>query len=64
MKGVLRTIGCFWFAFVLVSLIWSTSIDGMREFIASEPLAVYLALWFAALAPGGIMIYASEKASR
>jgi len=29
MKGFLRAIGCYWFGLILVSLIWSTSIDGM-----------------------------------
>ena len=61
MKGFLRATGCFWFGLVLVSLIWSTSIDGMRDFIGSLTIGTYIPIWLAALAPGVILVYLSEK---
>ncbi|MBI4501351.1 MAG: hypothetical protein HY700_09340 [Gemmatimonadetes bacterium] len=61
MKGFLRVVGCYWYGLVLVSLIWSTSIESMRERISSTSVIPYLVVWFIALIPGVIALYASEK---
>ena len=61
MKGFLRVVGCYWYGLVLVSLIWSTSIDSMRERIAGTTIVPYLVVWFIALIPGVIVLYLSEQ---
>jgi hypothetical protein len=61
MKGFLRVIGCYWYGLVLVSLIWSTSIDSIRERIGSTTLVPYLVVWLIALIPGLVVLYLSEQ---
>jgi hypothetical protein len=61
MKGFLRVIGCYWYGLVLVSLIWSTSIDSIRERIGSTTLVPYLVVWLIALIPGLVVLYLSER---
>ena len=61
MKGFLRVIGCYWYGLVLVSLIWSTSIDSMRERIGGTTILPYLLVWFAALIPGVVILYVAEN---
>ena len=61
MKGFLRVVGCYWYGFVLVALIWSTSIDSMREAISSTTITPYLVAWLIAMIPGVIALYAAEK---
>ena len=61
MKGFLRVIGCYWYGLVLVSLIWSTTIDSIRERIGSTTLIPYLLVWFVTLVPGVIVLYLSEQ---
>jgi hypothetical protein len=61
MKGFLRVIGCYWYGLVLVSLIWSTSIDSMRERISGTTILPYLIVWFIALVPGVVSLYIAEN---
>jgi len=61
MKGFLRVIGCYWYGLVLVSLIWSTTIDSIRERIGNTTLIPYLVVWFILLAPGLIVLYLAEQ---
>lgn len=61
MQGFLRAIGCYWYGLVLVSLIWSTSIEGMRERISGTTLVPYLVAWFIALIPGVVILYLAEN---
>src|SRR5205085_549162 len=61
MSGFLRVFGCFWYGLVLVSLIWSTSTETMREHITGTTLLPYLLVWFAALLPGIIVFWIAEK---
>jgi hypothetical protein len=61
MKGFLRAIGCYWYGLVLVSLIWSTTIDSIRERIGGTTLIPYLVVWFILLIPGVIVLYLSEQ---
>ena len=63
MQGFLRAVGCFWSGFVLVCLIWSTSIESMREHISNTNLPIYLAFWFVALVPGIVILYLAEKSA-
>ena len=64
MQGFLRVVGCFWYGLVLVSLIWSTSIDSMRERISSTTLVPYLLVWLIALAPGIVILYFAENTKK
>jgi hypothetical protein len=64
MKGFLRAIGIYWSGFMLVSLIWSTAVDSMRERIGNTTLIPYLIVWFVALAPGLVILYFAEKSPR
>lgn len=64
MQGFLRVIGCYWYGLVLVSLIWSTSIDSMRERISSTTLVPYLVAWFLALLPGIVILYLAENSRK
>ena len=64
MQGFLRVVGCFWYGLVLVSLIWSTSIDSMRERISSTTLVPYLLVWLIALAPGIVILYFAENSKK
>jgi hypothetical protein len=57
---ILSTIGCYWVAAALLTLISSTAIERMREFVASLGLGVYLLLWAAALLPGIALIVIAE----
>jgi hypothetical protein len=61
MQGFLRAVGCYWYGFVLVSLIWSTSIESMRERISGTTLVPYLIVWFIALVPGAVVLYVAEN---
>jgi len=61
MKSVLRAIGCYWFAAILVALIWSTSIESMRERISGTTLVPYLIVWLIAMVPGVLIIFLAEK---
>ncbi len=61
MQGILRAIGCYWFGFVLISLIWSTSIESIREHISGTTLVPYLLVWFVIMVPGALILYAAEK---
>ena len=61
MKGFLRAVGCYWYAFVLVALIWSTSIESMRDRIGGTTILPYLIVWFIALVPGVLVLYLSER---
>jgi len=61
MKSVLRAIGCYWFASILVALIWSTSIESMRERISGTTLVPYLIVWLIAMVPGILIIFVAEK---
>ena len=61
MKGFLRVVGCYWYGLVLVALIWSTSIESMRERISSTTIVPYLVVWLIAMIPGVIALYAAEK---
>jgi len=61
MKGFLRVIGCYWYGLVLVSLIWSTSIESMRTRISGTTIVPYLLVWFAALIPGVVILYVAEN---
>lgn len=62
MRDFLLAIGCYWYGFVLVSLIWSTSIEHIREIISGTTLVPYLVVWFILLIPGIIILYLAEKA--
>jgi hypothetical protein len=42
-------------------LIWSTSIDSIRERIGSTTLVPYLVVWLIALIPGLVVLYLSEQ---
>ena len=64
MQGVLRAIGCYWTGFILVSLIWSTSIESMRERISGTSLVPYLVVWFIALTPGIVILYLAENSRK
>jgi hypothetical protein len=64
MQGFLRAIGCYWYGLVLVSLIWSTSIESMRERISGTTLVPYLAVWFIALLPGIVILYLAENSRK
>jgi hypothetical protein len=61
MHAFLRAVGCYWYGFVLVALIWSTAIESVRERIGTTTLAPYLLFWFAALVPGIVILYLAEK---
>ena len=61
MKGFLRVVGCYWYGLVLVALIWSTSIESMRERISSTTIVPYLVVWLIAMIPVVIALYAAEK---
>ena len=61
MKGFLRIVGIYWTGFVLVSLIWSTSIESVRERIGGTTIGPYLLVWFLALVPGMVVLYFAES---
>ncbi len=61
MQGVLRAIGCYWYGFVLVALIWGTSVEHMRELIEGTTLTPYLLAWFASMIPGIVILYVAEN---
>ena len=61
MQGFLRVVGCYWYGLILVSLIWSTSIESMRNAISGTTLIPYLIVWFIALVPGLVILYLAEK---
>ena len=61
MRGFLLAVGCFWYGLVLVSLIWSTSIEHVREIISGTSLLPYLLVWFVLMVPGVICLYLSQK---
>ncbi len=61
MKGFLRVIGIYWTGLVLVSLIWSTSVESMRDRIGGTTILPYLLVWFVALVPGVVVLYLAEN---
>ena len=60
-KVFLQTLGGLWSAIVLVTLIATAFLPGPRDFIAGLTLVPYLALLYAALIPGIVMILLSER---
>lgn len=64
MQGFLRVVGCYWYGLVLVSLIWSTSIESMRERISGTTLVPYLIVWLVALIPGIVILYLAENSRK
>ncbi len=57
----IQTLGGLWSAIVLLTLIASAFLPGPKDFIASLTLVPYLALLYAALLPGIIMLVVSER---
>jgi hypothetical protein len=64
MQGFLRVVGCYWYGLVLVSLIWSTSVESMRERIGGTTIGPYLIVWFLALVPGIVVLYLAENSRK
>lgn len=61
---LLHTIGVYWFAVALISLIGSTVLEATREFIASRHLLVYLGLYLVVLIPGFALLFIAQRLER
>ena len=60
MQSVLRLLGTFWAAIVLVALIIGTMIEPVRVHIEEVNIVNHLLQFFLALIPGLIMVWLSE----
>ena len=61
MRSFLLAVGCYWYGLVLVALIWSTSIEHIREIISGTTLMPYLLVWFVLMIPGIVCLYLAQN---
>jgi len=61
MQSLLRLIGTFWGALVLVALILSTMIEPIRHHIENATIFRHLFEFFLVLVPGMFLVWLSER---
>ena len=58
---LLATLGGYWFAFALVSLILSTALPGARAFLSGLTLWSHMGLWVMVMLPGIILLFVADR---
>ena len=61
MQSLLRLIGIFWSAIVLMALILGTMIEPLRHHIEQATIVSHLTEFFLALVPGLALVWLSEQ---
>ena len=61
MQRTLQTMAAFWAAAMLLTLIFSTMIEPMREYIEHLSIQGHLLRWFVVISPAAILYWLSER---
>ena len=61
MQRTLQTLAAFWAAAALVTLVFSTMLEPMREYIEHLTIQGHLLRWFAVISPAAILYFLSER---
>ena len=61
MQRTLQTLAAFWAAAALLTLIFSTMIEPMRDYIAGLTITGHLLRWALVIAPAAVFYWLSER---
>jgi len=63
MQRTLQALAAFWAAAMLVTLVFSTMIEGTRTTIEHLEIVPYLLRWFVIISPAVLFFWLSERAA-